>query len=174
MIDRHPEIREYNPRYNPYMELVPENGLISLMLSQLEATVSFMESIPPEKYDHRYAPEKWTVREVFGHLGDGERAFGYRVLCAARGDQMEFKGTDGNLYIRNGEFGRLSMAELAQEFESARKSNAVFLQHLPDIAWDRTALLSGATITVRALGYLIVGHERHHLRLIKERYLKIA
>ena len=174
MTDRHPELSEYDPRYSRYMERVPESGLIAVMLNQIEETASFMTSIPKEKYDYRYAPDKWTLREVFGHISDVERAFGYRALCGARGDQVELKRIDGDLYIKNGDFGRLSMAELSIEFELARKSNAKFLQHLPDVAWDRPAMISSATVTVRALGYLMVGHERHHLKIIKELYLKVV
>jgi hypothetical protein len=171
MVINRPDISEYDPRYSRYMELVPEDSLFVAMKNQTEATISFMLSIPAEKYDFRYAVDKWTVREVFGHLCDIERAFGYRTLCAARGDQVDLKRVDGNLYIQNGEFGRLSTAELAQEFEAARKSNMMLLQHLPESAWDRPALVAGAKITVRALGYLMVGHERHHLRILKDRYL---
>jgi hypothetical protein len=156
------------------MELVPESGLMTLMEGRQKETKSFLSSIPEALYDHRYAPDKWTVREVLGHVCDIERAFGYRLLCAARGDEQELKRVDGNLYIQNGEFARLGLMEWANEFQLVRKSNLIFLQHMPEPAWDRVALMAGAKVTVRALGYLLVGHERHHLRILRENYLKTA
>jgi hypothetical protein len=174
MIDRHPETAEYDQRYGRYLTLVPEDGLLAAMAAQSEKTPAFLASIPEEKYDYRYAPEKWTLRDVIGHICDVERAFGYRVLCGARGDEVELKRVDGNLYIQNGDFGRLSMKQLSDEFAQIRKSNVILLQHLPDVAWDRPVKIAGAAVSVRAMGYLMLGHERHHLRIIEEQYLKVS
>jgi len=172
MPDKHPSIEEYGSRYSRYIELVPESGILNVMLSELEATKNFILSIPKEMHDYRYAPDKWSVREVFGHISDTERAFGYRALCFSRGDYQDFKRIDGDLYIKNGEFSRLSMQELFEEFEAARRANNLLLKHLPDEAWDRSAEVYGAKVTVRALAYLMVGHERHHLNIIRNLYLK--
>jgi hypothetical protein len=172
MIDRHPDPSEYDARFGHYMELVPESGLIALMPKQLATTAAFISSIPESLYDSRYAPDKWTIREVFGHICDVERAYSYRLLCGARGDQTELKRMDGNLYIQNAEFNRLGLLDWLKEYERVRQSNILFLEHLPESAWDRVAHFGGSPITVRALGYFMLGHERHHLTILKEKYLK--
>ncbi|NTW49236.1 MAG: DinB family protein [Chlorobiales bacterium] len=174
MIDRRPESTEYDPRFEPYMALVPESGLIEIISNQFAATASFIASIPESKYDYRYAPDKWSVLEVFGHICDVERSYCYRLLVGARGDEVELKRMNGYLYTQNAEFGRFGLLEWLKEFEATRKSNLLFLQHIPDAAWDRAAQLGGSSITVRALGYFMVGHERHHLHILKEKYLKNA
>ena len=172
MIDRRPETDEYDQKYKHYIELVPENDLIAVMLSQLEETISFLSSIPSVKYDYQYAANKWTVREVTIHICDVERTFGYRVLCAAKGYQVELKRIDYNQNMHNDNINRLPLVELSKEFEFVRKSNAMFLKHLPDVAWDCPVFISDAKFTILALGYLMVGHERHHLRILKERYIR--
>jgi hypothetical protein len=153
---------------------VPETGILEVMIREIKTTENFIHSIPEEMHDFRYAPDKWSVREVLGHISDTERAFGYRALCFGRGDYPEFKRIDGGLYIKNGEFSRLTMRELLDEFEAARRSNALMLKHLPEEAWDRSAEVYGAKVTVRALAYLMVGHERHHLNIICNLYLKMS
>ncbi|NTV46203.1 MAG: DinB family protein [Chlorobiales bacterium] len=171
MKDRRPAPTEYDPRFEPYMQLVPEEGILEVIANQFAKTASFIQSIPESKVDYRYAPDKWTVREVFGHISDVERSYCYRLLVGARGDEVELKRMNGNLYVQNGEFGRFGLLEWLKEFEATRKSNLLFLQHIPDAAWDRTAQLGGTSITVRALSYFMIGHERHHLNILREKYL---
>ena len=110
MIGRRPETHDYDQRYHHYFELVHENDLITVMLSQLDETMSSISSIPLVKYNYRYASNKWTVREVILHICDVERTFGYRALCAAKGYRVELKRLDGNFDIQNDEFNQLLAA----------------------------------------------------------------
>jgi hypothetical protein len=139
---------------------------------QLENTVACLNALPAAMADWRYAPGKWTIREVLGHILDAERIFGFRLLTFARGDAATFARTDENLYVLNGNFGRHSMSVWLEEFSGVRRSHVALVRHLPSEAWERTGTVSGATVSVRAVAYLMVGHERHHLRVIQEKYLE--
>jgi len=171
---RRPEPSEYNGRYSRYLDLVPESDLPEAMLQQLEETAVLLGSIPETLDDHRYAEGKWTVREVVGHILDTERIIGARLLRFARGDSSPMSRADENLYVRNAEFGRYSMAELVEEFSLVRRAHILLLRHLPEEAWDRVGPVSDVPISVRAIAYLLLGHERHHLNIIRTRYLDTA
>ncbi len=168
---RRPEPSEHNPRYARYMDLVPETDLPEAMLRQLDETRAFLGSIPEPLHDHRYAPDKWTFREVVGHIMDTERIFGFRLLTFARGDSIALERADEKVYVANAEFNRCALSTLVEEFTLLRRANAMLLRQLPQAAWDRTGVVSGSTITVRAIGYLMLGHERHHLDVLRTRYL---
>ncbi len=169
---RRPEPSEYAPRYASYMELVPETDIIAALAAQADETAAFLAAIPCEMHGCRYAEGKWSIREVVGHLSDTERIFGFRVLCFARCDQNRVWRADENLYASTGEFDRLPLAELAGEFAAARHANVELLKHLPDAAWDRRGNVSDVSISVRGVAYLTLAHERHHLDILRTRYLK--
>jgi len=154
------------------MELVPESDIIAALCTQADETAAFLAGIPCEMHGHRYAEGKWTIREVVGHLSDTERIFGFRLLCFARCDRNRVWRADENLYAANGQFDRLPLAELAEELAAARRSNIELLKHLPDAAWDRCGNVSDVPISVRAVAYLMLAHERHHLEILRSRYLK--
>lgn len=167
-----PDSHEYDPKYSRYMDLVPENDICAAMEQQLLHSLNFLRELPATAIDSRYAPDKWTVREVVGHILDTERILGFRLLSFARGDANPLAVADQDLYIRTGEFGRHSMEDWIEEYSLTRRSNILMVRHLPEEAWARTGTVSGFRISVRAIAYFMVGHERHHLRIIREKYLK--
>jgi len=171
MVHRRPHASEYDPRFERYMNLVPEESIHAALEQQHRETVSFAGQVPESMVDHRYAPGKWTIREVIGHVLDTERILGFRLLSFARGDENPLMRADEELYVRNGEFSRYPMKEWLEEFSLLRKSNIALIRHLPDEAWDRTGTVSGLPISVRAIAYFMVGHERHHIRIIRNVYL---
>jgi hypothetical protein len=168
---RRPEVSEYPERYGRYIDLVPEEDICSAMSRQVETTVASVSRIPDSKLDWRYAADKWTTREVFGHILDTERIFGFRLLAFARGDTISLSRADENLYVRNAEFGRYSLREWLDEFVDVRRSHVALVRHLPADGWARIGAVSAGPISVRAMAYMMVGHERHHLRIIQDKYL---
>lgn len=173
MIDRLPTTSEYPEGFKSFLALVPENGLLSIMQTQLAETINFLNSIPSKFHDYKYAPGKWSIKQVVGHMCDSERLISDKVFCAGRGDNVEHKPPlDGNQLMQNAEFENLTMEELVKEFELIRHANFILFKHFPEAAWDRTVHFPSGSITVRAIGYLNVAHERHHTKLIKELYLK--
>ena len=171
MVSGRPDVSEYPARYGRYIERVPEDDVCAAMVNQLEHTRACLSGIPESKVDWRYAPGKWTTREVVGHVLDTERIFGFRLLAFARGDALTFARADEELYVRNADFKRYSLGEWLDEFSQVRHSHVALVRHLPEDAWARTGTVSLGPISVRAMAYLMVGHERHHLGIIQERYL---
>ena len=166
-----PQVGEYPTRYHRYIDLVPEENVSAAMAEQLETTAAFLQRIPDIHADRRYAPGKWTTREVIGHILDTERIFGYRLLTFARGDNVTVPRADEELYVRNADFSRYPLADWIDEFTQVRRSHMVLLRHLAPEAWTRTGNTSIGPITVRAMAYVMLGHERHHLRIIADKYL---
>lgn len=154
------------------MALVPETDITAALLAQIGETRGFLAGIPRELHGCRYAPGKWTIREVVGHIADTERIFGFRVLCFARCDENRVWRADENLYAATGEFNRCELSALAEELELTRRSNVMLLRQIPEAAWDRVGRVSDVPITVRAVAYMMLAHERHHLNILRERYLK--
>lgn len=168
-----PTPSEYDPRYTHYMDLVPETDLLQAMTGQLDKTRRLILSIPASDLDSHSAPEEWTAREILGHILDTERLFGVRLLCFARGDDVAFERADQDLYVRSAEFGRYAIEDLLQEFVLARQSHLLLLSHLPPAAWEHTGRVGGLLISVRAIAYLMLGHERHHLDTIQAQYVRL-
>ena len=168
---KRPDPSEYQPHYARYIDLVPETDLPEAMLEQIEETSAMAAEIPESLHDHRYAEGKWTIREVFGHISDTERILGFRLLSFARGETADFTRADEDLYVQNAGFSECELEALLEEFELVRRSNVMLLRQLPPEALDRIGSISGSQISVRAIGYLMLGHERHHLNIIKDKYL---
>ena len=171
MSTQRPTTGEYPERYMRYIDLVPEHDLHAAMAGQLQATDTWLQSIPAGRADYRYAPDKWTLRDVVGHVLDTERLFGFRLLSIARGDPTPLAIADENLWMRHSEFKRYSLVALADELRTIRQSHVSMVQYLPVTAWDRVGLVGGTNVSVRALGYTMLGHERHHWNIVRTRYL---
>ncbi|HJV90241.1 MAG TPA: DinB family protein [Holophagaceae bacterium] len=122
------------------------------------------------RLDHAYAPGKWTVRQILGHLVDDERIFGYRMLCVARREPLALPGFDENLYVANGGFEGRDLEDLLAEYRAVRGATLAFLQGLPAGAWDHRGTTNGYSATVRGLAFQVLAHERHHLGILAERY----
>ncbi|MFD2371135.1 DinB family protein [Brevibacillus sp. GCM10020057] len=169
MLER-PAKGEYNVYYTSYVDLVPEGVLLPLLLEQLEETTAKFSSLTEEQQDRRYAPGKYTVKEVLGHIIDTERIMSYRLLRIARGDQTPLAGYDDEAYVAAGAFATRPMKDMVEEFRAVRLSTVALLKGVPDHAWSRSGIANDSEITARALAYIIAGHERHHLRVLAERY----
>jgi len=166
-----PQATEYLPYYDRYISLVPEGDVLSTLSAQLDSTLSTLRSVSEEKAGFRYAPDKWSIKEVVGHITDGERIFAYRALRFARNDQTPLPGFEQDDYVRNATFDDCKLSDLVDEFEHVRRGNLLMFRHLDKEAWTRRGTASDAEISVRALVYILAGHELHHMKVLKEKYL---
>lgn len=162
---------EYLAYYGKYVALVPDGDFLALLQQQNDETTALLKDLTPMQGDYAYAPDKWTVKEVIGHLCDAERVFAYRALRFARADTTDLAGFDENTYVLAGKFGGRTVADLLREFQAVRAATLHLLRHLDAGALVRRGNASKNPISVRALGYIIAGHERHHVALLRERYL---
>lgn len=164
-----PDPSEYAPYYGKYISLVDEQDPIEAMRSELARTLELLGGILEVDSLIRHAPYTWSIREVVGHLIDSERVFGYRALRFARGDSTPLPGFDENAYAAAGAFDRCPLASLRDEFAYLRRSHLELFANLPNEAWDRRGTANGAEVSVRALAYILVGHERHHVSIVRKR-----
>jgi uncharacterized damage-inducible protein DinB len=162
---------EYAPGYQKYFDLVPDSDYLDLLRKSSTETIAFFESIPDVKLDYRYADGKWTVKEVFMHIIDTERVFSYRALAAVRGDASPHYRMDEELYARNVDVSRRTRQSLISEFQAVRASTEQIYEHLTDEQSMRRCNVVTHPISARAIGFFLIGHARHHLTVIKERYI---
>jgi hypothetical protein len=167
-----PDETEYLPYYGKYISLVPEGNILTILSKQIDETLALLQTIPESLANFRYAPDKWSIRQLVGHAIDTERIFAYRALCFARNDKTPLPGFAENDYINNASFDDYPLTELAAEFESVRRSNLFLFKHLDEEAWLRRGKASDAEVSVRALAYIIAGHELHHRNILIDRYLQ--
>jgi hypothetical protein len=168
---RRPEPSEYFEYYRAYVGLVPDGDIVSILRAQSEETSTLLKGISEEKAAYRYAPGKWTLKEVVLHTLDIEWVFTARALHFARGVEGALPGVeqDDMMVVANANARPLSA--LLAEWRSLRQAGTLFFEGLDDAGWGRTGVASGRTFTVRALAYIIAGHERHHVNVIREKYL---
>lgn len=165
-----PGASEYAPFYETYVSKVPEAEVLPVLESQGELVRRIAAGVSAEKERFRYEPGKWSVREVFGHLIDSERLFGFRALCIARGDTTPLPGFDQETYMAAAGYDEVPLAELAAELAAVRESNLLFLRRLGEADWGRVGTANAAPVSARAVGYVMAGHVRHHLGILRERY----
>jgi hypothetical protein len=166
-----PEPSEHAPYFGKYISLVEGNDIIAALNNQIDNTLSFLHGLSEHQGELRYAPGKWSIKEVIGHLIDAERIFAYRALRFARNDQNVLPGFDENSYVASSNYGTRRLSDLAEEFELVRKANIYLFRYLGGEDWDRRGKANDNEISVRALAYCIAGHEIHHVGIIRERYL---
>lgn len=166
-----PKADEHHEYYGKYVSRVPDGDLVSHLREQSIETVAMLQSLSPERANYAYGPGKWTIKQVVGHVIDCERVFGYRALCLARNDKTALPGFDENTYVDNANFTTRSLADLLDELQVVRASTIHFARNLDADALVRRATVNGTEMSVRALLYIIAGHERHHVDLLRERYL---
>ena len=164
----HPD--EYDVAFERYVSRVPETDILAALERQPVELSAALAAVPAEREEYRYAPGKWTIRSVVGHVVDAERVFGYRALCVARGDTAALPGFEQNDYAANAGSDRRTLASLAAEFASLRASHVLMLQNVDESAWMRVGRANGLPVTPRALAYILVGHVRHHAAVLKEKY----
>ncbi|MEO6461745.1 MAG: DinB family protein [Candidatus Eisenbacteria bacterium] len=165
-----PEEHEFAPHFAGYIALVPEDHILPVLVDQVNEVRFLAAAIPPERETYRYAPGKWTIREIIGHVTDGERVFGHRAFCIARGEQASLPSFDEQAYMAESNYCDRPLAELVEEFAALRGVNLAFLRSLPPEAWKRRGTANGVSVTVTALAYILAGHARHHLVVLRDRY----
>jgi uncharacterized damage-inducible protein DinB len=160
---------EFAPYYSRYIDLVPDD-LLRALREGVEETRRLLAPLPESKADFRYAPGKWSVKEVVGHLADAERVFAYRALRFARQDETPLPGFDENRWVPAAGFGARSLGSLLEELAAVRAASLAFFGNLDEAAWDRIGVANDARMSVRAIAFSIAGHEIHHRTLLRERY----
>lgn len=160
---------EFNPYYDKYVSLVPSGNVVGLLEQQPPETVALFKSLSA-KADFRYAPGKWSVKEMLGHLNDTERIMSYRALRIARGDKTPLAGFEQDDYIRDGNFGQRTLADLLDEFLAVRQATVALFRHVDAESGARTGVANNSPASVRALAYIIAGHELHHRKVLQEKY----
>ncbi len=165
-----PTESEYAPYFSGYISHVPEADVLSVLEAQEVQLSQLTSQIPVNREKFRYAPGKWSIREVIGHLIDAERVFGYRAFCISRGERVSLPAFDENEYIKSSQYDDRPLGSQTGEFVVVRKSNVLFLRSLDDRAWEAVGTANNNRISVRALAYIMAGHVRHHVAILHERY----
>src|SRR5437868_4322297 len=167
-----PQEEEYNRDTVPYINLLPDDGLIIKHLANnSKKTKSFILSLPEKKFQYRYAEDKWTIKEILIHIMDHERIFAYRALRIARNDKTSLPGYDADHYAQYSRANERSLKEIFEEYNTVRNATISLFKSFDEAAFLRMGTAIGHTVSVRAIGYHIAGHELHHINIIKERYL---
>ena len=165
-----PAETEYAPFYAGYVAKVAAEGDVVATLDRQRDELAALPAAAGERETHRYADGKWSVREVVGHLGDAERVFGYRLFCLSRGEQQSLPGFDENTYAARSGADARPLAELVAELLALREINLGVVRRLEGATWDQRGVANNHPITVRGLVYVLAGHCRHHLDVLRERY----
>jgi hypothetical protein len=166
-----PQDTEVAPYYFTYINQVTGDDPIAAIENQLAESQALFAKISEEKSLHRYAPDKWSIRQVLNHITDTERAFAFRALWFARGFDSPLPSYDQNVAATGADADRISWAAHVEEFRRVRLSTISLFKNMPSHAWTRSGIASGNPFTVRALAYIIPGHVAHHIALLRERYL---
>lgn len=166
-----PQADEYATYYGNYIGKVPDGDLLAMLATQVGDTLKLIRDIPEARGTYRYAPDKWSIKEVIGHICDTERIMGYRALRIARADATPLPGFEQNDYVPAGNFDQRTLADLGEELAAVRQATLHLFRHLGPEALARRGTASGNPFTPRALAYVIAGHERHHVGILKAQYL---
>jgi hypothetical protein len=169
MTERPPQ-SEYAPFYAGYVALVPETDVLAVLEGQVDAIRGALASVPAARENYRYAEGKWSLRQVLGHVVDAERVFGYRAFCFSRGEEAPLPSFDENRYVDAARSDSIPSAELVEELALVRRGNLAVFHRLDDRGWARVGTASGKPVSVRALAWIMAGHPRHHLNILRERY----
>jgi uncharacterized damage-inducible protein DinB len=167
-----PKAEELTPYYQSYLKYLPADAdLLSLIKDQAASTQQFIASVPEEKESYAYARGKWMLKEVVGHLCDTERILSYRALRFSRNDQTPLSGFDENTYTPNSNYALRSLKNIGEEFAAVRQSSIALFSNMSEEMFDRRGMANNNSHTARHMLFFIVCHERHHLGVIKEKYL---
>lgn len=167
-----PNKTEHAPYYGRYISLVPDGDILTMLSNQSFETLSLLRIIPEADGNFRYAPDKWSIKELIGHVIDTERIFAYRALRFSRNDRTPLPGYEQDDYVRNASFNNYPLGDLASEFECVRKSTLFLFKHLDGESWMRRGIANENEVSVRALAYIIAGHELHHREILRTKYLQ--
>ena len=167
---KRPEPTEYAEFYANYVSKVPGNDVLSVLESQRLQMLQLFAGRSERDGSFRYAPGKWTVKEVLGHITDTERIFAYRALRIARGDRTPLPGFEQDDFVKNGGFSERTLVGLAEEFALVRGASLALFRSFPEEAWARRGVASQKEVTTRALAFITAGHQMHHRIILEERY----
>ena len=167
-----PAPTEHAPEFSKYVTLVAEGDIIQTLEQQIENSLSLLRTMSSDKAHFRYAPDKWSVKELLGHLIDSERIFSYRALSFARNDQTPLPGYEQNDYVREGNFDSRNLADMLEEYATVRRGTIQLFRPLSETEWLRHGKANEKEVSVRALAYIIAGHELHHMGVLRSRYLQ--
>jgi hypothetical protein len=165
-----PEASEYNPYYGKYISLIAAGDILATLTNQVDRMKSLLSRLGSEEANYRYAPDKWSIKQSLGHLIDAERIFAYRALRISRADKTPLAGFEQNDYVPAGPFEFISLPELLEEYAAVRRATVLLFRHLRPEAWERRGTASNSEVTVRALAYIIAGHNEHHYELFRDKY----
>jgi uncharacterized damage-inducible protein DinB len=165
-----PYADEYDPYYAAYIDRVQETDVIAALRQQQAETEATLVSLSDEIASLRYAANKWSVKEVVGHLCDTERVFAYRALCIARGEDQSLPGMDQDVYVAGAKFDLRTIDSLAEELAAIRSATIALFENLDQQGWKRSGIANEVSISVRAIAFIIAGHESHHMWILREKY----
>ncbi len=161
---------EYAKAFQAYVSRVPESDALVVLERQPGELAHFASRVPAERETFRYAEGKWSIREVVGHLIDGERVFSYRALCISRGEKVSLPAFDENEYIARSHYDDQPLSEIVAEFSALRKANIAMFRLMDERDWERLGTANNNPVSVRALAYIMAGHVRHHIFGLRDRY----
>jgi hypothetical protein len=167
---RKPADTEYAPHFATYVSLVQETDPLPVLENQPAELRAITSAVAAERETFRYAPGKWSIREVLGHIIDTERVFGYRAFCIGRGEQKPLPRFDQDEYLAASDANARPLADLVSEFSVVREANLLALRRRKDSDWDRTGTVGDHPMSARALPFIMAGHVRHHVRILQEQY----
>lgn len=166
-----PEASEYGAYYGRYISLVPDGDILAILREQGPRTRASFSGITEQQGDFSYAPGKWSIKQMFGHVIDAERIFAYRALRISRNDPTPIEGFEQDGYVAHAPFANCKLTDLLDEYTAVRNATVLLFRNLGQEAWPRQGTASNHPVTVRALAYIIAGHELHHYRVLQEKYL---
>ncbi len=168
---RRPDASEFSSYYGRYIAAVPEGDILAVLRHDRDEWQTMIAELPEARGGDRYATDKWSIREVIGHVSDAERVFSYRAFRIARADRTPLASFDQDEYVKTAGSDHRTLSSLASELLAVRESTLSLFVSLPDEAWMRTGTASDNPVSVRALAYITAGHAQHHLKILREKYL---
>ena len=173
MTQKRPQSNDYAPYYEKYVMLVPDGDFPQILETQLRGMKQLLEQLTDAQSDFRYAPGKWSIKEVLGHINDAERIFAVRILRIARGDQTPLPGFEQDDYVKVSNASSRTLSDLLEEFSAIRRATIVLIRSLDDTSWLRRGTASGKEVSVLAIAFIIAGHTLHHHAILEEKYLPV-
>lgn len=165
-----PEPNDAASYYSRYIDVVPNNDAYSFLEEQLKTIPDYLTTITAEKENFKYAPGKWSIKELVGHINDTERVMAYRALTFARNERVQLPGFDQDTWVMNTNIDSYTLADMIEEFKIIRKSTLLLFGHMTEEALMRKGVSNKNTVSVRALAYIIAGHADHHISILQTRY----
>lgn len=166
-----PNPGDYSTYYENYIKLIEGDDILKILNEQSKKTQDILNSFSEHRGNFRYADGKWTIKEIVGHLLDTERVFAYRALCIARGEKKTLPGFDQDDYVSGGNFNRRELFDLNYEFRLLRESNLLLFRSFTPEMLKLKGFANESSVTVLAILFIIAGHEKHHMNILREKYM---